>query len=199
MTSVLVPALYSIADCRCITQITIMWATRPVVQKHHQYAFYHPFAEAIASMIIEFTPKLAMSICLHLPIYFLANLRHTASAFFIHWLFMLANLMTMSMLFRMIGSLSRTLEQSIPPTSVLSLLCVVYTGFIVPPDYMRPWLKWFWRINPLGYTYESLLVNEVRLILSSIEEFCLHLFPPFSFLAPFWVLSQSQEGPIAAD
>lgn len=159
-----------------------MWATRAVVQKHHQYAFYHPFAEAIASMITKFTTKPAMSICLHLPIYFLANLRRTVSAFFIHWLFMLANLMTMSMLFRMIGSLSRTLEQSIPPTSVLSLLCVVYTGFIVPPDYMRPWLKWFWRINPLAYTYESLLVNEVRLVLSYIEGFFIY---PFSFFS-FW-------------
>lgn len=140
-----------------------MWATRAVVQKHNTYAFYHPVSEAVASMVSEFLPKFGMSVCLHIPIYFLANLRPGAAAFFTHWFFMWTNLMTMSMLFRMVGSLSRTLEQSIPFTSVLSLLCVIYTGFVVPPDAMRPWLSWFWRINPLGYTYESLMINEVCL------------------------------------
>ncbi|KAH8893926.1 ABC transporter-like protein [Thozetella sp. PMI_491] len=143
-------------------EITIMWATRPVVHKHHQYAFYHPFAEAVASMVTEFPTKLAMSICLHIPIYFLANLKQTTSSFFIHLLFMFANMMTMSMMFRMIGSLFKSLEKSIPPTSIISLLCIVYTGFVVPPAYMKPWLGWFWRINPVAYTYESLMINEFR-------------------------------------
>lgn len=34
-------------------------------------------------------------------------------------------------------------------------------GFIVPPESMVPWFGWFWRINPLAYTYESLMLNEV--------------------------------------
>lgn len=137
-------------------QITLMWASRPIVEKHHRYGFYHPLAEALASTVTELPTKFAMSLCLHIPIHFLANLRQTASAFFIHWFFILVNLLTMSMLFRMIGSVSRTLKQSIPPVSVLSLLCVIYTDFVVPPDYMRPWLGWFWRINPVAYTYKSL-------------------------------------------
>ncbi|VUC23836.1 unnamed protein product [Clonostachys rosea] len=143
-------------------EITLMWISRPVVEKQHRYAFYRPCMEALASIMTEFPNKLASSFGLHLPIYFLANLKLEASAFFIHWFFMLANMLTMSMLFRLIGSLSRALEESIPPVSVLSLLCVIYNGFVVPPEYMRPWLGWFWRINPVAYTYEGLMINEFR-------------------------------------
>jgi hypothetical protein len=66
-------------------------------------------------------------------VYFLANLRRTPSTFFIHWFFIVVNLLTMPIVFRMIRSLSRTLVQAIPPVAVLSLLCSIYNGFIVPP------------------------------------------------------------------
>ena len=92
----------------------------------------------------------------------MSNLRRSASAFFLYWLFMFVNLITMSMLFRMIGSVSRTSFQTFVPVSFIILLSIIYMGFIVPPESMVPWFGWFWRINPLAYTYENLMVNEVR-------------------------------------
>ncbi|KAI6090969.1 P-loop containing nucleoside triphosphate hydrolase protein [Hypoxylon rubiginosum] len=68
----------------------------------------------------------------------------------------------MTVLFRMIGSISRTREQTVTPVTLFILLSVIYGGFVVPPSYMVPWLGWFWRINPLSYTYESVLINELR-------------------------------------
>ncbi|OTA63684.1 hypothetical protein K449DRAFT_31387 [Hypoxylon sp. EC38] len=144
------------------SEVVVMWAQRPIVEKHDRYAFYHPFTERLASLISDLPAKIAISFSIHLPIYFMTNLRQTASGFFVYWLFMFVNLITMSVLFRMIGSVSRTREQTTVPVSVVILLCIIYTGFIVPPNYMVPWLGWFWRINPLAYTYESLLINEMR-------------------------------------
>ncbi|KAI1089119.1 ABC-2 type transporter-domain-containing protein [Rostrohypoxylon terebratum] len=144
------------------SEVVVMWAQRPIVEKHDRYAFYHPFTERLASLISDLAAKVAISFSIHLPIYFMTNLRQSAAAFFVYWLFMFVNLNTMSVLFRMIGSVSRTREQTTVPVSVIVLLCIIYTGFIVPPDYMVPWLGWFWRINPLAYTYESLLINEMR-------------------------------------
>ncbi|KAI5861019.1 ABC drug exporter AbcA [Durotheca rogersii] len=143
-------------------EVSLMWAQRPIVEKHHRYAFYHPFTERLASLVCDLPTKFGISLGLHIPLYFLANLRRTAPAFFTYWLFMLANILTMSMLFRMIGSASRTREQTMTPVSILSLLTVIYTGFVVPPAYMVPWLGWFWRINPIAYTYESLMINELH-------------------------------------
>ncbi|KAI1408556.1 ABC-2 type transporter-domain-containing protein [Hypoxylon sp. FL1857] len=143
-------------------EVVVMWTQRPIVEKHHRYAFYHPFTERLASVICDLPIKVVLSLGIHLPVYFLSNLRRTAPAFFIYWVFMLANMITMSMLFRMVGSISKTRERSITPVTVTVLLCIIYTGFVVPPSYMVPWLGWFWRVNPLAYTYESLMINELR-------------------------------------
>ncbi|VUC24496.1 unnamed protein product [Clonostachys rosea] len=140
----------------------LMWAQRPIVQKHRRYAFYHPFTERLASLVSDLPMKIAVCFGIHLPLYFMANLRRSASAFFTDWLFMFVNIIVMSLFFRMIGSVSRTHEQTTTPVSVIVLFCIIYSGFVVPPRYMVDWFGWFWRINPLAYTYESLVINEMR-------------------------------------
>jgi ATP-binding cassette, subfamily G (WHITE), member 2, PDR len=139
-----------------------MWAQRPIVEKQFRYAFYQPFTERLASIVCDLPAKVIVSFVMNLPIYFMANFRRTASAFFSYWLFIFTTIVTMSMLFRMIGTASKTHMQTTVPVSVSILLCTIYTGFIVPYGYMKPWLSWVWRINPVAYTYESLLINEVR-------------------------------------
>lgn len=141
-------------------EIDVMWAQRPIVEKQYHYAFYYAFVERVASMISDFPSKLALSFMLHLPIYFMTNLRRTGAAFMTYWFVMLVNVMTMAMLFRMIGSVSRSRDGTVTPVSILTLLCVLYTGFVVPPPYMVPWLGWFRYINPVAYTYEAVMINE---------------------------------------
>ncbi|TGJ82175.1 hypothetical protein E0Z10_g6567 [Xylaria hypoxylon] len=143
-------------------EVLVIWAQRPIVEKHHRYAFYQPLTERCAAFICDIPIKIITCFGIHIPIYFLSNLRRDASSFFTYWLFMLVNLFTMSMLFRMLGSVSRTREHTQIPVSFAILLCIIYAGFVVPPDYMVPWFGWFWYINPLAYTYESLMINEMH-------------------------------------
>lgn len=138
-----------------------MWAQRPIVEKQHRYTFYHPFTESVASMICDLPNKLIISVLFHLPVYFLTNLRRSASAFFTYWIFSFVTVLAMSMVFRSIGSLSRTIEQTSAPSSTIIVLTIIYTGLVIPPSYMKPWLAWFRWVNPLAYTYESLMINEV--------------------------------------
>ena len=91
----------------------------------------------------------------------MTNLHRAVDGFFIFWLFILVCTLTMSMFFRMLGSLSRTLEETMAPVSTLVLLFIVYTGFVIPPGYMVPWIGWVRWINPVYYTYEALMINEV--------------------------------------
>ncbi len=102
----------------------------------------------------------------NIPLYFMTNLRRAADGFFAFWLFVLVCTLTMSMFFRMLGSLSRTLEETMAPVSTLVMLFVVYTGFVIPPGYMVPWIGWVRWINPVYYTYEALMINEVRVLVS---------------------------------
>jgi ABC-type multidrug transport system permease subunit len=46
------------------------------------------------------------------------------------------------------------------PASIVMLSLVIYTGFTIPVGDMRPYLRWINFLSPLGYVFESLMVNE---------------------------------------
>ncbi|KAI0380573.1 P-loop containing nucleoside triphosphate hydrolase protein [Hypomontagnella monticulosa] len=143
-------------------EVPAIWAQRPIVEKHHRYAFYQPIAANIAEIIGEFPMKIINCFAFNIPLYFMANLRRSGSAFFQYWFFMLTVAVTMSMLFRAIGSLSRTLSQTDIPVAFVTVCCIVYTGFALPHDYVLSWWGWFRRANPLAWAYENVVVNEMH-------------------------------------
>ena len=137
-----------------------LWDQRPIVEKHFQYALYRPSAEAIASMVCDLPNKLLLTASFNVPFYFLANMRRTPAAFFTFCLFAFTSLLTGSMLYRTIGAMSKTLTASIAPGAAFILMLIIYTGFVLPIPTMRPWFRWFGYINPIGYAFESLMINE---------------------------------------
>jgi ABC-type multidrug transport system permease subunit len=102
------------------------------VDKHAQYAFYHPSAEAVASMLTDLPYKIVNAIIFNITLYFMSHLRREAGAFFFFLFVNFIMVLTMSMFFRSIGSLSRTLEQALAPAAILILALVIYTGFTLP-------------------------------------------------------------------
>ena len=137
-----------------------LWSHRPIVEKQFQLAFYRRSAEALASMVCDLPNKILLTAGFNLPFYFLANMRRTPGAFLTFYLFAFVSLLTGSMLYRTIGAMSRTLTASIAPGSDFILLLVIYTGFVIPIPDMHPWLRWFGYLNPVGYAFESLMINE---------------------------------------
>ncbi|KAI1483164.1 ABC transporter ABCl1 [Daldinia eschscholtzii] len=141
-------------------EILTLYAQRPIVEKHSRYALYRPSAEAVASMLVDMPYKIVNSIVFNLTLYFITNLRREPGAFFFYLLFMFFTVMVMSMIFRTIGSASRTLSQAMVPAALLILDLVIFTGFVIPIDYMLKWCRWLNYLDPLAYAFESLIVNE---------------------------------------
>jgi ABC-type multidrug transport system ATPase subunit/ABC-type multidrug transport system permease subunit len=137
-----------------------LWDQRLIVEKHFQYAFYHPTAEAIASMACDLPNKLLLTTFFNVPFYFLANMRRTPDAFFTFYIFSFVSLLTGSMIFRTMGAMSRNLISSIAPGAVFILLLLIYTGYFLPVPSMRPWFRWFAYLDPIGYAFESIMINE---------------------------------------
>ena len=137
-----------------------LWEQRPITNKHADYAFYHPSTEALASIICEMPNKILLTCSLNVPVYLLAHLRRTSKAVFTFLLFAFSCLLTGSMLFRAIGTISKELTSSIAPGAAFILLLIIYLGFVLPIPDMPPWLGWFRYLNPIGYAFESLMVNE---------------------------------------
>lgn len=141
-------------------EILTLYAQRPIVEKHQRYALYHPSAEAFASMLTDMPYKLLNAIVFNVTIYFMTNLRRTPGAFFFFLLITFFLTMVMSMMFRTIASVSRSLSQALAPAAVLILAIVIYTGFAIPTTYMLAWARWINYIDPVAYGFEALMVNE---------------------------------------
>lgn len=110
----------------------------------------------------------------------MTNLRRTPESFFTFYLFSFVLMLTMSMLFRSIGALSRTLAGAMAPASVLILALVIYTGFTVPIRDMHPWFRWLNYIDPVAYAFESLMINEF----DGREFPCSNYVPEYAEVAP---------------
>ncbi|KAJ5753192.1 ABC multidrug transporter C [Penicillium odoratum] len=141
-------------------EILTLYAQRPIVEKQARYAMYHPFAEAVASMLCDMPYKLLNAVTFNVTLYFMTNLRREPGAFFVFLIFSFVTTLTMSMIFRTIAASSRTLSQALVPAAILILGLVIYTGFTIPTRDMLGWSRWMNYIDPIAYGFESLMVNE---------------------------------------
>lgn len=105
-------------------EILTLYAQRPIVEKHTKYAFYHPVAEACASMLCDIPNKVFSTIFFDLALYFMTNLRREPGYFFVFFLFTFLCTLTMSMYFRSIASLSRSLSE----VRIISHACYAVRG-----------------------------------------------------------------------
>ncbi|KAH6871434.1 ABC-2 type transporter-domain-containing protein [Thelonectria olida] len=143
-----------------ILEIMTLYAKRPIVDKHSRYALYHPSAEAIAAIVIDLPYKVINCIMMNVIIYFMTNMRREAGPFFFFLLLVFFMTLTMSMMFRLMGSVTKTIAQALAPSSVILLVIALYTGFAIKVQYMQKWLGWLLWINPVHYGFESIMLNE---------------------------------------
>ncbi|KAJ5112624.1 hypothetical protein N7532_000669 [Penicillium argentinense] len=141
-------------------EMLTLYAQRPIVEKHDRYAFYHPSAEAFASMIMDMPYKLLCAVLLNIVLYFMTGLRVTAGAFFFFLLVSFLLTMVMSNFFRTVASLSRTIHQAISPTAILLLALIIYSGYPMPTPFMHGWARWINWVNPIAYAFEAIMINE---------------------------------------
>lgn len=111
-------------------------------------------------MLTDMPYKIVNAFTFNLVLYFMTNLRRELGAFFFFVLISFTLTLTMSMLFRSIAALSRTLSQALAPVAVLMLGLVIYTGFTIPTRYMLGWSRWINYLDPVAYGFESLMINE---------------------------------------
>ncbi|KAH7156569.1 ABC-2 type transporter-domain-containing protein [Dactylonectria macrodidyma] len=143
-----------------VLEILTLYAKRNIVEKHARYALYHPSAEALSSMIVDLPYKVFNAIMMNTILYFMGNLRRDAGAFFFFFLVSFAITISMSMTFRLIASLTRTIAQALARASIILLAIALYAGFAIPPQYMPTWIGWIRWINPAYYAQETLMINE---------------------------------------
>jgi ABC-type multidrug transport system permease subunit len=111
-------------------------------------------------MITDLPYKFTNAITFNITLYFMTNLNRHPGNFFFFLLISIMLTLVMSMLFRTIASVSRTLSQAMAPAAILILALVIYTGFALPVPNMRGWARWINYLDPIAYGFESLMINE---------------------------------------
>lgn len=117
--------------------------------------------DAIASVITELPSKAFSSIALNLPLYFLSNLRRELTPFLTFILFGLASTLVISKVLRTLGHVTRSMYQALAPYTLIVIMMIIYTGFILPERMMQGWLRWLVHLNPISYSYQSIVINEL--------------------------------------
>ncbi|KAI5807966.1 putative ABC transporter [Peziza echinospora] len=143
-----------------LAELTSAFSSRPILLKHKSFSFYRPAAYAIAQTVVDIPLTFIQVLIFDVVVYFMANLQRTAGQFFTSLLILFVLTMAMYSFFRMIGSLSGSLDGATRVTGVAIQALIVYTGYLIPPTSMRPWLKWLKWINPVQYGFEALMGNE---------------------------------------
>jgi ABC-type multidrug transport system ATPase subunit len=143
-----------------LSEIGTQYAQRPIVQRQKTYAMYHPFVDAIASLVTMYPYKLLTVSIFNIVVYFMANLKQEVGAFFIFWLTTYLATLAMSGYFRTLAAVTRKPETAMGLAGVSILAFAVYTGYVIPRPSMHPWFKWISYIDPLSYAFETLMANE---------------------------------------
>ncbi|KAF9637466.1 ABC transporter-like protein [Lasiodiplodia theobromae] len=141
-------------------EVSAQFSQRPIVEKHKSFAMYHPSVDALATMMTQWPMKLINVAIFSVIIYFLANFKREAGAFFLFLVFNFLISVTMSGFFRTVATLVNTVEAALGVAGVLMLPLAVYAGYVIPRPSMHPWFKWISYMNPIYYAVESQMIVE---------------------------------------
>ncbi|RYP13336.1 hypothetical protein DL765_006926 [Monosporascus sp. GIB2] len=136
---------------------------RVVVARHKDYAFYRPSAVSIARVVQDLF-VIAVQVCIFgVAMYFMTSLDVDAGKFWIYMLFVYANTIMLTAMYRMFASLSPEIDTAVRFSGIALNLLVIYTGYVIPKtqllsDYV--WFGWLYWVNPISYAFEAVLSNE---------------------------------------
>ncbi|OLN87511.1 Brefeldin A resistance protein [Colletotrichum chlorophyti] len=143
-----------------LAEQTAAFESKPILLKHKSFSFYRPSAFAIAQTAVDVPLVFIQVVLFNIIIYWMSNLARTASQFFIATLILWLVTMVTYAFFRAISAWCKTLDDATRFTGVSVQILVVYTGYLIPPNSMRPWFGWLRWINWIQYGFECLMSNE---------------------------------------
>lgn len=141
-------------------EIVAQFSQRPIVEKHHAYSMYHPYVDALATMVSQYPIKIANIMIFTVIVYFMAGLKREAGPFFLFVVFTYLTTVTLTAWYRIIASLTKTVDIALAVAGLSILPLAIYGGYIIPRPSMHPWFKWISYINPIYYTIEALMAVE---------------------------------------
>lgn len=146
-----------------LTELMPAVSGRAIVARHKDYAFYRPSAVAIARVVVDFPAIFCMVVPFTIIVYFMTQLDLDVSKFFIYFLFVYTTTFCITSLYRMFAALSPTIDDAVRFSGIALNVLILYVGYVIPKQALIDgsiWFGWLFYVNPISYSYESVLTNE---------------------------------------
>jgi len=137
---------------------------RAIVARHREYAFYRPSAVTLARALVDLPVLIAQVIVFGIILYFMSGLDLHPGKFFIQLLFMYITTFCITALYRMLASMSPSIDDAVRFAGMALNLLVIYTGYVISKPVLlsqKIWFGWSVYINPVcieGLTVVGLFV-----------------------------------------
>ena len=133
---------------------------RPIINKHRAYTFHRPSALWIAQIIVDLAFASVQIFVFSVMVYFMCHLVRDAAAFFTYYLMVVAGYLAMMLFFRTLGCLCPDFDYAMKFAAMLITIFVLTSGYLIPYQNEKKWLRWVFWLNALGLGFSDLMMNE---------------------------------------
>ncbi|KAK0725877.1 ABC-2 type transporter-domain-containing protein [Lasiosphaeris hirsuta] len=146
-----------------LTELMKAVSGRAIVARHKEYAFYRPSAVNLARALTDLPMLVAQTIVFGIIVYFMTGLDVNAGKFFIYLLLVYVSTFCFVSLYRMMASLSPSIDDAVRFSGIALNIMVIYTGYVITKPILlsqKIWFGWIYWINPVSYAFEAIIANE---------------------------------------
>lgn len=135
---------------------------KTVFAKQRFSSFYNAWPFIFTLFLFDFVVELVRAICFLVPLYLMAGLNLGSSAQRLLYAVLIVTMLSLIMtaLTRFLVALTDDPNAAGGLGGILTIIMVLFAGFMKRADEIDPWLKWIYWADPLHYVYEALAINE---------------------------------------
>ncbi|CAF3466619.1 unnamed protein product [Fusarium graminearum] len=134
---------------------------RAILTRHKRLAFNRPGAYALASVLTDIPFVIFMFSLFNLIYYFMVGYQHDAGKFFTNWFIYLVTTLCFTSLYRTIGAWCKHFGLAAQISGWITMVMMVYAGYLIPTTKMHPWFRWIAYINPANYAFSAVMASEM--------------------------------------
>ncbi|GKU08311.1 unnamed protein product [Fusarium langsethiae] len=134
---------------------------RSILTRHKNLAFNRPGAYALASVLTDIPFVIFMFSLFNLIYYFMVGYQHDAGKFFTNWFIYLVTTLCFTSLYRTIGAWCKHFGLASQISGWITMVMMVYAGYLIPITKMHPWFRWIAYINPASYSFSAVMASEM--------------------------------------
>ncbi|KAG2049210.1 hypothetical protein BDR06DRAFT_975405 [Suillus hirtellus] len=143
-----------------MAEIPALYAQHLIVLHHHKAAMYYPFIKSLAHTVVDIPITFIIQGIFSVLLYFLVDLQRTAAQFFIFFLIVFTMTTAMKGFFRLVAAAFKEESSATSVAGIGVLVFSLYMGYTIPRLSIPGALRWITYLNPLGYSFESLMMNK---------------------------------------